>query len=152
MHPVIAIKKLHDDAQLPVRSTEGAVGYDLFVYAKSETGRPLRAGVPPRNSRLFKCGFAMELPPNIWAGVYSRSGLALKQVVFVANAPGVIDPDYRGEVGVLLYNGGFETQYFGHGDRVAQLIFHNVQDVLVSEATELSTTERGSKGYGSTGQ
>lgn len=140
-----------DGALLPMRSTEGAVGYDLFAYAISETGRSNKIVVPPRDTRLIRCGVCIELPPGLWAGVYSRSGLA-KKSLFVANAPGVIDPDYRGEIGVLLYNGGYESYYVQHEDRIAQLVFHEVVHPIIVEAQALSPTERGASGYGSTGR
>lgn len=149
-NPPVRIKLLHDDASLPHRSTDGAIGYDLRAYARSETGRTLSLAIPPRSTRHFSCGFALELPPGIWAGVYSRSGLA-RDSIFVANSPGVIDTDYRGEVGVLLYNGGSEPFYVQHGHRIAQLIFHRVCDVQLQLAKILTETTRGERGYGSTG-
>lgn len=152
MIEAVKFKRLHIDAQLPTRSTEGAVGYDLFAYSISETGRPNKVVLPPRATRLVQCGIAIALPPNLWAGVHSRSGLAKSHSIFVANAPGVIDPDYRGTVGVLLYNGGFESYYVQHGDRIAQLIFHHVFHPMMEEVEELEPTERGEKGYGSTGR
>jgi dUTP pyrophosphatase len=148
----VYFKRLFDGVRLPERSTEGAAGYDLYAYAISETGRANRIVLPPRAVRHVRCGFAMELPPNLWGGVHSRSGLAREKAIFVANAPGVIDSDYRGEVGVLLYNGGHESQWLEHGDRIAQLIFHNVLYPSFEIVEDLSETKRGVKGYGSTGR
>lgn len=82
--------------------------------------------------------------------VVSRSGLALRGI-FVTNAPGILDPDYRGEIEVLLYNGGHEAHYVKHGDRIAQLIFAPFTPASVREVEALSETERGAKGFGSTG-
>lgn len=148
----VNFKKLYPDAVIPKASTEGAVGYDLFAYTKTTDGHRPKLLIPPRTTRIINSGIAIALPSHYWAGVYSRSGLAKEHSLFVANGPGVIDPDYRGEIGVLLYNGGFESYYVQHGDRVAQLVFHDVRHPTIVEVPEFDETERGSNGYGSTGR
>lgn len=149
----VRFKLLFPDAKVPVRATEGAVGYDLYAYSIGTPGRtPPKIVIPPRTVRPVKTGIAIALRPRMWAGVYSRSGLAANHAVFVANAPGVIDEDYRGEIGVLLYNGGFDSYYVQHGDRIAQLLFHDVRHPEIAIVDELDPTTRGEQGYGSTGR
>lgn len=149
----VRFKLLHTDAKVPVRATEGAAGYDLFAYSTGQMGRtPPKIVVPPRTVRSIRTGISIALPPRTWAGVYSRSGLAVNHAIFVANAPGVIDNDYRGEIGVLLYNGGFESYYVQHGDRIAQLLFHDMRHPEIVIVNELDETARGEAGYGSTGR
>ena len=81
----------------------------------------------------------------------SRSGLAVKRSVFVLNSPGIIDADYRGELGVVLHNAGTEQPYFKKGDRIAQLVLVPVAKIQFDPVAELPTTERGEGGFGSTG-
>lgn len=78
--------------------------------------------------------------------------MARERTLIVLNAPGIIDPDYRGEIMVLLYNGGHQSQYVEHGDRVGQMILLPFQPFGLQEITELEATERGDKGFGSTGR
>lgn len=146
----LKFKKLHPDALLPRRWSEESVGYDVHAYSVSETGRPSKVLLPPYNTRNISTGLLIEPPPGYFVMVCSRSGLA-KHSIFVANAPGIIDPDYRGEVRVLLYNGGLQSHYVQHEDRIAQLVLVPVSPHLVCEVDILSETERGEKGFGSTG-
>lgn len=106
----------------------------------------------PGERTLIKTGIYLELPEGIEAQVRPRSGLALKQGVTVLNSPGTIDSDYRGEVGIILINNGNKSVIINHGDRIAQLVFAKFEHVRFDEVTELSNTERGKGGYGSTGQ
>src|SRR5437763_9053254 len=110
----LAVQLLHPDARPPERSRAGDAGYDLrtlegFVLA-------------PGERRLVPTGFAVALPEGVAGLVTPRSGLALKHGVTTLNAPGLIDPNYRGEVGVILHNAGAETFHASAGDRVAQLL------------------------------
>lgn len=146
--------RLKPEAQLPVNGSEQAVGYDLFAYLISETGRAMNANLPPFFTRMIDTGIAVLPPSGYWAAIYSRSGLALKSI-WVANAPGVIDPDYTGEIRVMLYNGSGKNYSIAHGDRIAQLILHKYKVVgppieLTREA--LPETARGTNGWGSTGR
>jgi dUTP pyrophosphatase len=102
-----------------------------------------RLGVPT--------GWSMELPQGYEAQIRPRSGLAAKHGVTVANAPGTIDSDYRGEIIVLLVNLGQETLTISPGDRVAQMVIAPVARAMIEEVTELSQTDRGSGGFGHTG-
>lgn len=164
MTPQIRFKKLHPEAKLPIQALGDAIGADLFAFILGENGRPSRAIIPPRNTRAISTGLLIEPPSThhaeaigsepevIWTPmVFSRSGLALRSI-WVANAPGLIDPDYRGELKVILYNGGLETQYIEHDQRIAQLVLGQTAWPRVIEVKELSKTERGTKGFGSTGK
>ena len=149
--PIIKFKRLQEGAKLPIWATTGSIGADLFAHIISENGRQTSTILPPRNTRAISTGLAIEPPELIECGwtpmVLSRSGLALKSI-FVANAPGLIDSDYRGELKVLLYNGGLETEYISHGMRIAQLVLVRTSWFSMLPVDELSTTERG---LGSTG-
>lgn len=148
--PILKFKKLYPDARLPRNWTGDSVGYDVHCYAISESGRPNKCIIPPGNTVNISTGLLIEPPPGYFVMVCSRSGLA-KRSVFVANAPGIIDPDYRGEIKVLLYNGGIQTYYVQHEDRIAQLVLVPVSRLQIVEVEKLSETERGDAGFGSTG-
>ena len=140
---VIPIKVLNEGATPPEVKTEGAGAVDL---------RSTEAWVIEPGARaLVKTGFAMELPAGFVALVCSRSGLAIKHGVFVLNAPGIIDSDYRGEVGVILQNGGAEPFEIKAGDRVAQMMVMPSVAMYFAQAQALSETQRGTGGFGSTG-
>ena len=151
---LIRFKRLQDQAELPKWMSKGAMGCDLSACIVNENNRPGTTILSPRSTRAISTGLAIEPPEFNVEGwtvmLLSRSGLALNSV-FVANAPGLIDPDYRGELKVLLYNGGFETQYVKHHDRIAQLVLFRTAWPQLREVDMLTTTERGTKGFGSTG-
>lgn len=164
MIPQIRFKKLHKEAKLPIQALGAAIGADLFAFVLSESGRPSKAIIPPRNTRAISTGLLIEPPAAhqaksiagnpevVWTPmVFSRSGLALRSI-WVANAPGLIDPDYRGELKVILYNGGLETQYIEHDQRIAQIVLVHTTWPRVIEVEALSESERGDKGLGSTGK
>lgn len=150
--PTILVKKLHPEAKVPRSWSDIAVGYDLHALILSDTGRPNNVIIPPQSTRSIHTGIAIECPAGLFAEVRSRSGLG-RRSIFVTNSPGTIDPDYRGEIEVLLYNGGRDTYYVQHGDRVAQLLFPPVYiaDFEFREVERLSETTRGVSGFGSTG-
>jgi dUTP pyrophosphatase len=151
MQPTVKFKKLKPDAHLPMRATPGAACYDLFA---SDT-------ICIDDMRTFKVigtGIAIELPPGYVGLVCSRSGLASKHGIFVLNAPGVIDEDYRGELKVILGRLPYTPQWPSEtytlvepGMRIAQLMIMPVTHLPVVEVTDLSTTARGEGGLGSTG-
>lgn len=152
----VKFKKLHPEAKLPQRMLGQAIGADLFACLLDERGRPRKQILPPRNTRAIPTGLAIEPPAPgrdtcYTALVLSRSGMTLKQSVWVANAPGLIDPDYRGELMVLLYNGSLETQYIEHEQRIAQLVLAQLAFPKCIEVDELTQTERAEQGFGSTG-
>ena len=127
------------------RMTERASGFDI-VAACSD-----RISIEPQKAVLVPAGFKLSIPSGYEAQVRPRSGLALKRRVGLLNSPGTIDSDYRGEVGVILFNFGDEPFVVERGDRIAQLVFARVPHVNLVEADELDETERGSGGFGSTG-
>lgn len=130
---------------LPAYATAGAAGADLHA-AVSE---PLE--LAPGERRAVPTGLVLEIPPGYEAQVRPRSGLALRHGVTVANAPGTVDSDYRGEVKVLLVNLGAEPFTVARGDRIAQLVVAPVTRAEFTESTALSGSRRGSGGFGSTG-
>jgi len=143
----IAIQRLPGNADLPLPSyqSEGAVGMDLHAAVTGEvTLAPgAIAGVP--------CGFALAVPPGYEAQVRPRSGLAAKHGISLVNTPGTIDPDYRGEVKVLLINHGKEPFVVTRGMRIAQLLVLPVPRVTWKEVAQLPPTARGAGGFGHTG-
>lgn len=143
--PVLKIKKLHSDARAPQRATEGATGLDLFAYIKQESRRVVLEEKP----KLIGTGIAVEVPRGYDVQIRPRSGLAAKGVVV---AFGTIDSDYRGEVMVTMYTLGRDSGFeLSHGDRIAQLVVSKLAELPIEEAKELSWTERGHQGHGSTG-
>ena len=132
--------------QLPAYQTAHAAGLDLLANLPDG---PVTLG--PGERHLIPTGLTIELPPNTEGQVRPRSGLALKHGITVLNSPGTIDADYRGEVKVLLINHGETAFPIQHGDRIAQLIVARYERIEWEEASQLSDTERGAGGYGSTG-
>jgi dUTP pyrophosphatase len=131
----------------PIRQSEHAAGLDLAAAVPADAPRTLAPG----ERALIPTGFAFELPPGFEAQVRPRSGLALKHGVTVLNAPGTVDADYRGEIGVLLINLGDKPFVVSRGERIAQLVVSRVENVDLTEAADLNGTYRGDKGFGSTG-
>lgn len=142
----VKIKKLKAGAELPVQATPGAAGFDVR-YLGTEN-----VLIMPARAELIPTGLALEIEPGFEVQVRPRSGLARKEFVTVANSPGTIDSDYRGEVGVILHNFGKEPYTVTPGERIAQLVVCAVPEVELEEVEELSTTERGEGGFGSTGK
>ncbi len=132
------------DLQLPERATEHAAGYDVRSAEESVT---LRVG----EIRLVSTGLIMELPEGLECQVRPRSGLALRHGVTLPNSPGTIDPDYRGELRVIMQNLGSAPVTLERGERIAQLVFARFEAPEVLEVDEVTDTDRGSGGFGSTG-
>ena len=127
-----------------------------WSYAhKSDAGMDIRSNenvtIMPRTRCLVKTGISVALPEDIVMMVCPRSGMAIKQGVTVLNAPGIVDSGYRGEVGVILYNAGDESVEIKAGDRIAQAVFQKVVHVDSEWVETLPDSDRGSKGFGSTG-
>lgn len=133
------------DIPLPGRATSDSAGYDV---RSSEVDFLLQPG----EMRVVGTGLVLELPPGLECQVRPRSGLALKHGITLPNAPGTIDPDYRGEVKVILLNQGRKPVRIARGERIAQLVFAWFQMPKVVEVTEVSESERGQGGFGSTGR
>jgi dUTP pyrophosphatase len=133
------------DLPLPSHASPGSAGFDLRAAVDGEV--VLR----PDERRLVPTGLVLEIPPG-WEGqVRPRSGLALRHGIGVVNAPGTIDSDYRGEVGVILINLGADPYILKRGDRIAQLVISRVETVEWEEADSLEESGRGDGGFGSTG-
>lgn len=141
---MIRVKKLHPSAIIPRYQTPGAACFDLHAL--------YGAVVVELNNWTFRTGLAFEVPPGHVMLVFSRSGHGFKHGIRLANCVGVVDSDYRGEVFVKLTNdedrGNYEVQT---GDRIAQAMIIHVHQWQLVEADELSDTERGTGGLGSTG-
>ena len=133
------------DIPLPAYQTDGAVGMDLCAAVES----PLT--IAPGERALVPTGWAIALPEGYEGQVRPRSGLALRHGVTVLNSPGTVDPDYRGELKVLLINHGHEAFVVARGDRIAQLVIAPIIRAELIEVAALPTTARGGGGYGSTG-
>ena len=135
---------------LPKYETEGSAGMDLranFPADLREEGVTLTLGA----RALIPTGIKFEIPLGFEVQIRPRSGLALKHGVTLVNAPGTIDSDYRGEVGMIMINHGSETFRISHGERIAQMVFAKVARCEIAEASSLTNTERGAGGFGSTG-
>lgn len=135
----------HSSHKLPHYETEASAGMDLRAnLAENITLKPLERAI-------IKTGLYIELPLGYEAQVRPRSGLAAKRGISVLNAPGTIDADYRGEIGVILVNLSNEDFTIENGERVAQLVIAKHERAEWIEVDSLSETERGSGGFGSTG-
>ena len=132
------------DLPLPTRQTTGSAGFDL---ASAEPDFVLAPG----ERRLVSTGLALELPSGMEGQVRPRSGLALKYGISMPNAPGTIDSDYRGELRVILQNGGTAPVTIARGDRIAQIVFARYEVPELVDATALEESVRGPGGFGSTG-
>lgn len=130
---------------LPKYETEASAGIDL----RANLSTPF--SLQPLERTLVQTGIFLEIPVGYEAQVRPRSGLALKKGVTVLNTPGTIDADYRGEVGVILVNISNQPFVINDGERIAQLVFAKVEQAEFLEVEELSSTERGAGGFGSTG-
>lgn len=148
MAPVnVAIRKLpgNEDLPLPAYQSEWAVGMDLHAAVTSDVT------LAPGAVATVPCGIAIAIPPGYEGQVRPRSGLAAKHGISIVNAPGTIDPDYRGEVKVLLINHGKEPFVVTRGMRIAQLLVAPVDRVVWKEVPDLPPTARGDGGFGHTG-
>lgn len=143
----VKIKKLYDNAVIPTEGSKKAAGHDLYACLDSD-----EVVIYPHTTLLVKTGIAMEIPDGYYGGVYARSGLSSKKGLRPGNCVGVIDSDYRGEIKVPLHNDSDIVQSIKTGDRIAQLIIQPYLNVEFEEADELSNTERGSGGFGHSGQ
>jgi len=137
----LRVKRLNDDAILPTRGSGGAVGYDL--YSTQELV------VSPTQRALVGTGIAVVLPVGVYGRVAPRSGLAVKHGIQVG--AGVVDPDYTGEIKVVLFNHGDKDFEIKKGDRIAQLVLERCETPDIQEIGAVEETDRGSGGFGSTG-
>ncbi len=136
----------HSRHPLPAYETTGAAGMDLRALLEAPVT------LQPLERTLIPTGLHIELPEGMEAQIRPRSGLAYKKGLTVANAPGTIDADYRGEIKVILVNLSGEPQTIEDGDRIAQMVIARYEHVYWQQVEQLSDTDRGAGGFGHTGQ
>ena len=141
---VLKIKKLSSDAVIPAYQTKEAAGFDLHSIEETV--------INPGERKLIGTGLAFEIEFGYEVQIRPRSGLAYKHGITVLNSPGTIDSDYRGEIKVLLINHGNEPFEIKKGERIAQAVIAPVVQAKIVEVEELSDTQRGAGGFGSTGK
>lgn len=159
---VVRYKKCREFATEPTRGSANAAGYDLYACIDEKNYEteidngtyetPLQFCIEAHDTGIVDTGIAVEIPEGYFGAIFARSGLATKKGLRPANCVGVIDSDYRGEIMVALHNDSDEARFFNNGDRIAQLVILPYLPVEFEETEELSGTERGDGGFGSTGQ
>ena len=166
---VVVFERLYPDVRLPNRATEHSAGYDVCAYLTGtktrfssglqifERGPDESEGVPfislmPGQRAIVPLGFKARVPQGIEAQIRIRSSIAFRKGLTMPNAPGTIDADYRGELKVILQNGGAEPFPIRRGDRIAQLVFARHETPELRESEGVSETARGAGGFGSTGR
>ena len=142
---IMNYKKLNNNAIEPTKGSAAAAGWDLYNALTEDIT------ISAHETVKIGTGIAIELPENTFGAIFARSGLATKQGLRPANCVGVIDADYRGEIIVALHNDTEEDQSISAGDRIAQLIVIPYLPTILQETNELSETDRGEGGFGSTG-
>ena len=142
----IFVKKLRPDAMLPTAGSQYAAGYDLYACIDAPVT------IAPHTTEKIGTGLAVAIPEGYFGAVFARSGLASKQGLRPANCVGVCDSDYRGEYTVAIHNDSETAQTVAPFDRIAQLVVLPYMTAEFEEADELSVTERGAGGFGSTGK
>jgi dUTP pyrophosphatase len=139
----LQVQLLHPDAVAPARTRPGDAGHDLRAVEAAE--------IAPGERALIPTGIAIALPPGTAGLVTPRSGLAAAHGITLLNAPGLIDPNYRGEIKVIVHNAGDEPFAVAKGDRIAQLLLVPYAAPEIAVVGELAATERGAAGFGSSG-
>lgn len=140
----IKVKKTADDVTIPEYKTQGAAGADIYAYIKESIV------LAPHSTVLIPTGLIFEIPQGYEVQIRSRSGLALKNGVIVLNSPGTIDSDYRGEIGVILYNSSSASFTINPNDRIAQAVLAKVEIMNFDLSSSLTSTTRSQGGFGST--
>lgn len=139
----LGIKRISDIACIPKQESAGAACFDLVATSEGD--------VPPGCATVFDTGLVFEIPKGYAMMVYSRSGHGFKNGIRLSNCVGVIDSDYRGEVKVKLQNDSNSAFRVNVGDRIAQAMLVEIPNLHIMELKEVSSTERGTGGFGSTG-
>ena len=139
---VLRVVRLRDGARLPTRGSNGAGGWDLFAVNGQVICPNTRVSIP--------LGLSITVPDGTYGRLAGRSSVALRHGVFVT--AGVIDRDYTGEVGLILFSIGINPYIMNEGDRIGQLLIERIAHVKIIEYEELEETQRGCGGFGSTGQ
>ena len=143
----IYVKKLNSNAVLPKYGTDFAAGADLFALLDTKT-----LTIKPQETHFIKTGISLAIPEGYAGFIYARSGLSCKKGLAPANKVGVIDCDYRGEIIVALYNHSNEDRVISNGERIAQIVIEKAEQFEFLETDCLDETDRGEKGFGSTGE
>ena len=141
----ILIKRLSKNINLPKYETEGSSGMDLSANVNSHIK------IEPGETSIIPTGISVSIPKNFEIQIRPRSGLAAKNQISVLNTPGTIDADYRGEIKVILINLGEKSFTVERGIRIAQMVVCPIVQAQLNEVNDLSETERGEGGFGSTG-
>ena len=142
----IKIKRLSDTAKIPTRESSCAAGYDLYADI------PEDITINPHVAVKINTGVAMEIPEGYFGGIAARSGLATKEGLRPANCYGIVDSDYRGQIIVALHNDSDVERVVTPQERIGQIIIQPYLNVTFCEVDDLTETERGSNGFGSTGK
>ena len=144
---IVKVKRLDNNTDLPLPSyqSDGSSGLDLCAAVNKDLT------LQPGDIKLIQTGLSISLPEGYEAQIRPRSGLALKYGLGFVNAPGTIDADYRGEIGVIAINWGKKPLTIKRGERIAQMVIHTVSRAIVEEVNELDTTQRGEGGFGHSG-
>ena len=141
----IHVKKVRENAIIPTYGSAEAAGADLYACLEAPVT------IQPGETAWIPTGVALEVPKGCAGLIYARSSLGTKRGLAPANKVGVVDSDYRGEIQVVLYNHGAVAQTIDHGERIAQLLITPVLTPAYTEVPELTDTQRGAGGFGSTG-
>ncbi len=141
----ILIKRLSKDVILPKYETEGSSGMDLAANIEKTIE------IKPGKTAIIPTGIAISIPLNFEIQIRPRSGLAAKDQITVINTPGTVDADYRGELKVILINLGNKSFFVEKGLRIAQMVLCPIVQAKLREVNKLDNTQRGSGGFGSTG-
>jgi len=144
---ILKVKRLGNNTDLPLPSyqSDGSSGLDLCAAVNKDLT------LQPGDVKLIPTGLSISLPEGYEAQIRPRSGLALRYGLGFVNAPGTIDADYRGEIGVIAINWGKKPLTIKRGERIAQMVIHTVSRAIVEEVNELDTTQRGEGGFGHSG-
>ena len=142
----VRFKKLNNLAKIPTRGSKFSAGYDLYAATDKDIQ------IPPHSTVKIGTGLAMELPVGWFGAIFARSGIATKRGLRPANCVGVCDCDYLGEYIIALHNDSNEIMTVQAGERIAQLVILPCQDIDFKEVDELHDTDRGTGGFGSTGE
>ena len=140
---LVKVKRLVPDGKVPLQAKDGDAAFDVYSVVEHE--------LLPGDSYAIPTGIAIEIPVGYEGQVRPRSGLALKHGITITNSPGTIDSGYRGEVKIIVHNLGKEAFTITNGMRIAQIAIRPVPSVRFIEVEDLEDSERGARGFGSTG-
>lgn len=141
----VRIKKAYENTIVPTRGSSSAAGYDLYAHLDTDVV------ISPHTTEKIDSGICIEIPEGYFGGVFARSGLATKQGLRPSNCVGVVDSDYRGHVIVALHNDSEQFQVVHNGDRIGQLVIIPYLQTEFKVVDDLTETDRGTGGFGSTG-